>query len=269
MNKMILILLFITPYLSIMSDSHKRAIIIGASSGMGKAVTQRLAQQGYIIGLAARRIDRLQALQEMIQAQSYIKQIDVAKPHEAVEQLQELIIEMGGLDLLVIASSGFREITFNNRDWTNDQAILDVDIIGFYALARTGCNFFEQQGYGHLVGFSSIDGIRGVAFAAAYSAAKAFCSRYLEAERNYFMQKNIPVTVTEIIPGWVNSLEDPNFKEHYPHAYWFETLDDAAHEIIEAINNKVPVAYITKRWQAVAQMLNIMPDDLYNAIGGL
>lgn len=251
-------------------DIHpKRAIIIGASSGMGKAVAQGLANDGYIVGLAARRIDLLRALQQTIITESYIKQMDVSQPHEAVERLQELIAQMGGLDLLVIASSGFRDVAFSDRDWNNDRAILDVDVIGFYALARTGCNYFEQQGYGHLVGFSSIDGLRGIAFAAAYSAAKSFCSRYLEAERNYFMQKNIPVVVTEIIPGWINSQEDPDFKEHYPQAYWFETLDDAAQEIMQAIRNKVPVAYITKRWQTVAQMLNIMPDDLYNAIGGL
>ncbi len=247
----------------------KRAIVIGASSGMGRELSKLLAADGYIVGLAARGLERLQELQQEIPTLTYVKQIDAAKHNEAVDKLQELITQMGGFDLLVISATGLHEVDYGNREWTADKAIFDVDIIGFYALARTGLNYFEQQGHGHLVGFSSIDGLRGTAKAPSYSAAKAFCSRYMEAERNYFIQNNIPVTVTDIMPGWINSKQEPNFKEKYPYAYWFETLEDATLEIFQAIQDKVPVAYITKRWEKVAHMLKIMPDDLYNAFGGL
>lgn len=143
--------------------------------------------------------------------------------------------------------------------------VLEVDVTGFFALARTGLNFFEKQGYGHLVGFSSVDGLRGVAGVPAYSASKAFCSRYLEAERNKFTQKNIPIFVTDICPGWVNSRGDFD-PSKLPNSYWVETLEDATREIFDAIKNKVSVGYITKRWQKVAELLPLIPDDLYNAL---
>lgn len=140
-----------------------------------------------------------------------------------------------------------------------------VDCIGFLALAKTGLNFFEQQGYGHLVGFTSLDGVRGIASTQAYSAAKAFESRYLEAERNKFMQKNMPIYVTELCPGWINS-KGTFDAESMPHAYWVETLEDAMRDIYEAIQNKTEVAYITKRWEKVAKLLTGIPSDLYNAL---
>ncbi len=247
------------------TPQSKRAIVIGASSGMGKGIAKMLAADGYIVGMAARRIALLEQNQKEIPTQTYIMQMDVSKPYEAVEKLNTMINQMGGLDLLIIAATGFFECDFESPDWTKSLPVLEVDVTGFFALARTGLTFFEQQGYGHLVGFSSIDGLRGVAGDPAYSAAKAFCSCYLEAERNKYMQKNIPIFVTELCPGWVNSKADYE-PSKMPHAYWVESLQDACRDIFEAIKNKTSIAYICKRWEKVAQLLQLIPEDLYNAL---
>lgn len=243
----------------------KNAIIIGASTGMGKAVAKLLAADGYIVGMAARRISLLEQIQKEIPTQTYITQMDAAHYDDAAEKLNAMIDAMGGLDLLVIAVTGFYDCDFESNDYNKLLPVLNVDVTGFFVLARTGLNFFEKQGYGHLVGFSSIDGIRGVASCPAYSASKAFCSRYLEAERNKYMQKNMPIFVTEICPGWVNSKDEKDFTK-IPHAYWVESLDDASREIMEAINNKEHIAYICKRWEKVAALLPLIPTDLYNAL---
>lgn len=243
----------------------KRAIVIGASVGMGKEISKRLAADGYIVGMAARRIGLLEQIQQEIPIPTYVMQMDASKPFEAVEKLETMIKEMGGLDLLVIAFTGFFDADFDSNDWTKSLPVLEVDVVGFFALAKTGLNFFEQQGHGHLVGFSSVDGLRGVAGAQAYSAAKSFNSRYLEAERNKYMQKNMPIYVTDICPGWVNSRGDFD-PSKLPHAYWVESLKDAVNEIMEAIKNKTSVAYITQRWKKVAELLAWLPEDLYNAL---
>lgn len=267
-NRDILIGALVIAVISIMSllDAHtKRAIVIGASSGMGKEVAKLLAADGYIVGMAARRISLLERIQQEIPSQTYSAYIDVSKPEEAVEKLNELIIQMGGLDLLILASTGGWDADFESNDWRGSLCVLQVDVVGFFALARTGLNFFERQGHGHLVGFSSIDGLHGVASHPPYSAAKAFCSRYLEAERNKYLQRGIPIVVTDIVPGWVNSRDDIDFNQ-LPQAYWVESLQDASQEIVEAIKNQQAVAYITKRWQKVAELLASIPNDLYNAL---
>lgn len=247
----------------------KRAVVIGASSGMGREIAKRLSRQGYVVGVAARRTHLLTELQNELELPVFVEQLDASCHDQAVAALHRLIDNMGGVDLAVITISAFRDINGSSRDWKNDAAILEVDVVGFYALARTIFNRFEEQGYGHFVGISSIDGLRGIAFAPAYSAAKAFCSRYMQAERNYFMQKQIPVVVTDIIPGWVNSSDDPDFAKNYPNAYWIDSLEDVTNEIMNAIHNKAPVAYVTSRWKQVADMLHVMPDELYNALGGI
>jgi len=271
---MILFLLFMSAFFccqlqgqdSISKDvSPKRAIVIGASVGMGKEISKMLAADGYIVGMAARRIGLLEKIQQDILTPTYIMQMDASKPYEAIKKLNTMIEQMGGLDLLIIAITGFFDSDFESNDWTKSLPVLEVDVVGFFALAQTGLNFFEQQGYGHLVGFSSVDGLRGVAAVPAYSASKAFCIRYLEAVRNKYMQQNIPIFVTDLCPGWVNSRGDFNPAE-LPHAYWVESLENASKEIFDAIKNKVSVAYITKRWQKVAQLLSWMPEDLYNAL---
>jgi short-subunit dehydrogenase len=246
------------------TDNHgKRAIVIGASVGMGKAISKQLAADGYIVGMTARRVELLKEIQQEIPTQTYISYMDASNPDDAVDRLNNMIQEMGGLDLMVIAVTGYWDCDFDDSDWKKSLSVLTVDVVGFFALARTALNFFEAQGHGHLVGFSSVDGLRGVAGCPAYSASKAFCARYLEAERNKFMQKNMPIFVTELCPGWVNSRGEAI---ETPHAYWVESLDNAMHDIMEAINNKDHVAYITKRWKKVADLLATIPTDLYNAL---
>jgi len=91
----------------------------------------------------------------------------------------------------------------------------------------------------------------------------------MEAERNHYIQKNIPIVITDLIPGWINSREDPDFKKKHPEAYWIDSLKDASQDIFRAIKEKKKIAYITQRWEQVAEVITSMPDDLYNALGGL
>ncbi len=266
--RILIIFLFIGFFSAIQAqqESTKRAIVVGASVGMGKELCKMLAADGYIVGMASRRIELLQELQQTIPTRTYIMQMDVSKPDEAVKKLQCMIEDMGGLDMLVLAPTGFWDGDCTSRYWKKSLPILMVDCVGFFALARTGLTFFEQQGFGHLVGFSSIDGLHGVASCPAYSAAKAFCSRYMEAEYNKYVQQNMPIYVTDLCPGFINSREDLHYNE-IPSLYWMETLEDAMNDIWQAIKNKERIAYITKRWEKVAQLLSVIPNDLYNALG--
>lgn len=224
-----------------------------------------LAADGYIVGMTARRIGLLQELQQEIPTQTYVVQMDVAQAEKSAQMLTDMIQMMGGLDLLVLAPTGFWDCDFDSADWHDSLPVLTVDCVGFFALARTGLAFFEQQGHGHLVGFSSVDGLCGIAMCPAYSASKAFCSRYLQAEHNKYTQRNIPIYVTDICPGFIDSKGDFDYSQ-MPSAYWVETLDDAMRDIWEAIKNKVAIAYITKRWEKVANLLATIPNDLYNAL---
>jgi short-subunit dehydrogenase len=251
-------------------QSVKRAIVIGATSGMGRQVAKLLATEGgYQVGLVGRRMNMLESLQQEIQTKTYIKQIDVTQFAVARKQLLELVDQMGGLDLILIAVTSFKD-PFVEQDavtqYDLDVKTIDVELRGFWEMADVAVRLFEKQRSGHLVGVSSISGVRGDAHCPVYSGAKAFVSTYLEGIRNYMLQNDIPVYVTDIMPGWVD-IEKETFSVK-PGTYWVTPLDKAARQIFEAIQRKKKIAYISSRQMLVKAALNLVPDCIYNAIGG-
>ncbi len=249
------------------SDGKKRAVIIGASSGMGHALAKKLLDEGYLVGVAARRLAPLQELQNSYGANVFVQQMDISKTQEATANLNTLINAIGGMDLCVIAATGYNDTNTDTRIWDFNNPILAVDVVGFSAIARTAINFFELQSAGHLVGFSSVDGYQARADCPEYSAAKAYITRFLEAEHNRCMQLNLPIAVTELVPGWVNvSPEYEAVLAKLPEAYWVESLDDATASIYKAIQEKPAVAFVTERWSKVVDLFKTMPNDLYKAL---
>ena len=82
----------------------KKAIIIGATSGIGRELSRIFSQNGYTVGIVGRRSELFPELQEEISTGVYFKRIDVARTSEAMTLLDELIREMGGVDVIVISS---------------------------------------------------------------------------------------------------------------------------------------------------------------------
>lgn len=241
-------------------SARKKAIIVGATSGMGRQLTKELSQE-YDVGLAGRRMHLLESLQKEIKTKSFIKQIDVTQHQQARDSFAELMEEMGGLDLFVVTVSAFMEMTSSSMH--DYKKLFDVDIVGTVNLTEYVKTFFEEQKSGHIVLFSSIDGLRGTALSPVYSATKSFIYTYAQGLRNYMKQNDVPVFVTTIVPGWVDN-ERAEFSA-MDGTFWVASTKKAAKQIFTAIKNKKKVAYITKRWWWFALMLKLLPDCIYNA----
>lgn len=237
----------------------KKAIVIGASSGIGKELAIILAKNGYEVGLMARRLELLEALQREITTKSYMGHIDLNKVGDAIEKVQDMILTMGGADLIVINSG----IGFLNPelDWSKEQQTLDVNVYSFCALSGLAYRFFSQQGQGHLVGISSIGALRGNHIAPAYNASKAFMSNYLEGLRKKAYKERVPLIITDIKPGSVNTAMmkgDGHF--------WIASPKKAAEQIFSAIQKQKKQAYVTKRWRLMGWLLKLMPNWLYQKL---
>jgi short-subunit dehydrogenase len=96
---------------------------------MGREVAKLLAADGYIVGMAARRIALLEEVQREIPTQTYIAQIDASNPYEAAEKLNAMIEQMGGLDLLILTVSGFYDADFSSNDWTQALPVLNKELM--------------------------------------------------------------------------------------------------------------------------------------------
>jgi short-subunit dehydrogenase len=236
-----------------------KAIIIGASSGIGKELARILSVNNYIVGLAARRINLLEELQKELPGKSYIRQIDLAQFTDAGQKFRDLIAAMGGVDLVII-SSGYGD--FNPQlKWDIEKETIDVNVAGFTLIASIAFQYFMEKGSGHLVGISSVAALRGNRSDPAYSASKAYVSNYLEGLRQRAVRSRKPICITDIKPGFVKTAMSKG-----NNLFWISTAEKAAGQIYGAICCKKNHAYITKRWRLIAWVMKIAPDWLYNRI---
>lgn len=234
-------------------QGRMNTIIIGASSGIGRELAKIFSGNGDRVGIAARRHELLSQLKKELKGAAFIRQMDVAVHDEASSILEELIQEMGGVDMIVInAGIGFIN---PDLDWEKEKSTIDVNVTGFVNMANVAMKHFVKQGSGHIVGISSIAAMRGDPLAPAYSASKAFMSNYLEALRFRVNKRKIPITVTDIQPGFVDTAMAQG-----EGLFWVASARKAAAQIFEAIQSKRKHAYVTRRWRLVAWILRWMPD---------
>lgn len=248
-------------------NAGKYAIVIGASSGIGRGLALKLSKEGYIVGAVARRIELLETLQQEAKNTMFIKQVDIAQHADAAEKIQELIEDMGGfIDVAIINAAVWPEIGSGNRLlWEQQEPSIDVNVKGCARLMTLFAHQFLDQQEGHLVTISSVDALRGSAIAPIYAATKAFLSTYAESLRNYFTQNKLPVTVTDVLPGYVQTPES----ELGSTAYWVVPCNKAVNQIFkEAVVEKRKCIYVSHRWKIIALLLLWTPDWLNNAIGG-
>lgn len=235
----------------------KKAIVVGATSGIGKELARILAANGYKVGITGRRTPLLDELAKEKPGSYIPKTFDVTCSQESAVKLNELTSELGGLDLLVI-NSGTGEIN-KTLDFSIEKKTIDTNVTGFTCVADWAFNFFEKQGSGHLAAISSVGGLRGNGISPSYYATKSFQINYLEGLRHKTAKRKIQVTVSDIRPGFVKTdmLKGNGF-------FWVSTAENAAKQIFSAISKKKKVAYVTKRWAIVAFILKIMPRSIYN-----
>ena len=233
----------------------KKAIIVGASSGIGWALAYVLASEGYTVGLCARRLARLAQLQSDLGQTSFISLKDITSK-DAFDDFEDFLQSQGSVDLVVI-SAGTGHIN-PGLEWKLEKETVDVNVKGFTAVADASMRFFLKQGYGHLVGISSVARFRGNAETPAYNASKAYVSNYLEGLRMIAAKRNLPVHVTDIRPGFV--LTD---MARGKQIFWAATPEKAAMQMYDSIRKRKKVAYITRRWRLVSWALRILPESIY------
>lgn len=237
----------------------KRAIVIGATSGIGRALAINLSRQGYSVGVAGRRQAMLETLVRELHENSCYEVIDVTDTASLLRGLGALVERLEGLDLLVI-SAGIGHIN-PDLDWDLERDTIAVNVAGFAAAANFGMRHFVKQRSGHLVGISSVAAIRGGGATPAYNASKAFASNYLEGLRQNAAHKKMSITITDVKPGFVNtSMAKGNG------LFWVASVDKAAEQICRAIRSRKSHVYVTRRWRLVGWLLKILPSAIYARI---
>jgi short-subunit dehydrogenase len=243
----------------------KKVIIIGATSGIGKALAIIFIQQGAVVGITGRRQGQLAELSNQFPGKVVTECFDVREA-AAKDHFQMLINKLGGMDILVY-NAGYGEVT-KTLDWEVEWQTIQTNVNGFAVIVNTAFNYFAEKGKGQVVSVSSIASIRGNGYTPAYSASKAYISIYMEGlylKAKWFKKTNpgIDIVITDVQPGFVNT------KMAKGHGlFWVSPVDKAALQIYRAIRLKKRRAYITRRWGIIAWLMKHVPFFVYKKIAG-
>lgn len=225
----------------------KKAIVIGASSGIGQEVAKLLIQQGWTVGVAARRVERMQDL-----GAAAIEQIDVTT-EDAISGLTTLISKIDGMNLFFYASG----IGKQNRNLKEDieLATMQTNGVGFTRMIGAAYRYFASHGGGHIAAITSIGGTKGLGPAPAYSATKAMQNTYLQTLEQLANSQKLKIRFTDIRPGFVDTaLLSGDF--HYPMMLKPEKV---AKEIVCAINHRRHIRIIDWKYRILTALWRRIP----------
>ena len=180
----------------------KRAIVIGASSGIGREVCKLLIADGWLVGIAARREDKLAEIKAASPQSVEMKCIDVTAD-DAPERLLALVKALGGVNLFVYCSGVGKQNP--GLDRSIELSTVDVNVKGFTCMIDTIFNYMAENLGGDIAVVSSIAGTKGLGVAPSYSATKAYQNTYVQALEQLSNMRRLHIRFTDIRPGFVDT----------------------------------------------------------------
>jgi NAD(P)-dependent dehydrogenase (short-subunit alcohol dehydrogenase family) len=181
--------------------------ITGASSGLGEAIAAEFARRGYAIAIAARRVERIEALAARLQqlgaAAVLPLALDVTDFASIDAALERAAGEFGRLDIVVANAGVGYTLPVGCGKFDQVRQTIDTNLTGAIATIEFALPRLRAQGGGQLVAITSVAGSRGMPYLGAYSAAKAGLHRYMQALRAEVRHE--PIVVTELAPGYIDT----------------------------------------------------------------
>lgn len=237
----------------------KRAIVIGASSGIGREVSRLLLADGWTVGVVARREDRLLELKASSPDNVEVMRIDVTAA-DAGERLLELVKRLGGVSLFVYCSGvGWQNAGLEPAP---ELATVDVNVKGFTAMVGTMFNYMAANLGGDIAVISSVAGTKGLGVAPSYSASKVYQNTYIQALEQLSNMRRLHIRFTDIRPGFVDT-DLLAGGGHYP-MLMDKTV--VARHIVRAIYAHRHVCVIDWRYRVLVALWRAMPSWLWRKL---
>lgn len=242
----------------------KRAIIVGASSGIGEALARRLVREGYRVGLVARRQDALDKLAASLNGDGALRAF--ACPHDvtdvagARDAFDGLVRKLDGLDVLVYSAGIMPAVGPDEFDPEKDRDIVAVNVIGAMTWLNLAADRFQKQESGMLVGIGSVAGDRGRRGQPAYAASKAALHTFMEALRNRLSLRGVHVLT--IKPG----------PTHTPMTAGLDKLpmaidaEQSADGIFRAMARRADTAYVPFQWFPIMTVIRSIPSVVFRRL---
>lgn len=240
----------------------KKIVIVGASSGIGFQVAADFARAGWRVGMAARRLEPMQALKEQYPDRIEVAAIDVTAP-DAPKRFADLIEAIDGMDTLLFCSgTGFGDTELDDAKIVNT---IDVNVMGFARIVAQAYKYYRATAnleQGQIAAITSIAATKGLGVASVYSASKRFQIQFINALEQLAYSQQVNVAFTDIRPGFVDTpLLNPD--NHYPMKM---SIGEAARLVEKAVVERKRVAVIDSKWRIVNMFWSLIPQRLWRHV---
>ena len=240
-----------------MSKNQKKIWITGASSGIGKAVAEKFAKEGWQVAVSARRKEILDEMAKDHNISSY--PLDVVDEQNCKITFQKIISDFTEIDLCIFCSGTYDPKKEKEIDIKQSKFVMDVNYFGVLNCVKTVEKYFKNKKKGHISIVSSIAGYRGLPNSSGYGPSKAALNNF--AESIYFDFKKYNVRVSVISPGFIKTpLTDKN---DFPMPF-LRSVEFAAEKIYGGLikSNSFEI-HFPKQLTLILKFLRILPYKIY------
>ena len=245
-----------------MNDGIKTALIIGATSDIGRAIARKLAARGWALQLAARDLARLEReardLRVRTAAAVTARRCDALQADGGVSLLEELD-PLPDVAVCVVGLLG--DQADSQRDIVAAERVMRTNYIGPALLMGALAERFEQRGRGVLVGVSSVAGERGRAANYVYGSAKAGFTAFLSGLRNRLAGSGVHVVTVK--PGFVRTRMTDGMD--LP-ARLTATPEEVAAVVVEAMRRGRNIVYVRRVWRFIMFIIRVIPEGVFKRL---
>ena len=243
--------------------SFKKAIVIGASSGIGEAIASELSRHGAHVALVARRETELERVQNRLvnaggKASLYVH--DVTQFDAAAGLFDRIVSDLGGIDIVVYVAGVMPSIAEHEYAFEKDRFMMDVNVLGAMAWFNPAAAAMEAARDGVLVGISSVAGERGRRQNPGYCTSKAALTTYLESLRNRLHRYG--VNVVTVKPGFVAT----RMTEGLEKTPFITTPESVATRTLNAARRGPKTIYTRRIWGLVMTVIRCIPSVVFRKL---
>lgn len=250
-----------------------RALVTGASAGIGDAFAHRLAAEGTALVLVARDKQRLQALAgELERAHAVEVEVlaaDLADAKDAARVAERLCVEPS-IDLLVNNAGVGSRGDFAELELEGELRQIDVNISALVRLTHAAVGQMTRRGGGTVINVSSMSGLQPVPLMATYGATKAFVNSFTDALHE--AARGTGVNVTSVMPGFVRTefMERTGNADRFPQPPGFAVLtsDQVARDALAAASHGRAESVPGRGYRVAAALMGITPRPLLRRVSG-
>ena len=214
----------------------KKAVVTGASSGIGEATVEALVGEGATVSAGARRLDRLEALAERVDGTVHAHEVDVTDEAAARSFIEDSAAEMDGLDILVNNAGVMLLGPVAGADVEHWQRMINVNCLGLLYCTHATLPIMGEAGGGHIVNVSSVAGRQASLGSAVYNMTKFGVVAFSEALRQEVLHANVRVTCVE--PGFVET----ELQGHNEHPMVVEAIEKMQKDLGDGILKAADIA---------------------------